>query len=532
MQLESLELSPKVREYINKLQTRIEEIQNQYESSLNNIIELKNQYLEIKERYDLLVYKRFVRSAEEVIGDKSQQLLFGNEGEQIKPSLKSNPGEVEQVKSYSRKKRGRKAIDPHIPREDKVIDIPESEKRCACGAELSRIGEETSEKLHIIPPRMFVEKIIRPKYACRRCEGTDDEDKPAVRIAPVEPSIIPRSIVSPSLLSCVLIQKYEDHLPYYRQERQFERIGVIISRQDMSNWQQKAYEKLSPLFKLLKEIITQGPVMQMDETTVQVMGEEGRLDTDKSYMWLACGGPPGKTVVLYEYRQTRAATHAKNMLEGYQGYLQTDGYSGYDCAVKELPGIVHVGCFAHCRRHFFEAAKISEQGGIAKEGIAYIRRLYDIERKVRELQKKKKLPDKKFVKKRRARAGPVLMEFRQWLLKQKREVPPSLLLGKAIHYSLSQWDKLTRYLGSQYLTPDTNFCENLIRPFVLGRKNYLFHKSPEGAESSCGIYSLIATAKQNGLKPLDYLTALFEKAPYAKSAEAWEKLLPWNIFSK
>ena len=528
MQLESLELDPKVREYIRGLEARVQEIQNKYESSLNNINELQNQYLEIKEKYDLLVYKRFVRSAEELLADQSQPLLFAEQGTKAEISKETEMVEHTEVKSHKRNKKGRKGIALAIERRERIIDIPDSDKTCACGEKLIKIGEKTSEKLEITPPEIYVDRVVRPKWACRKCEGTEDEDKPTVRMMPAEPTIIPRSIVSPSLLSCIMIQKYEDHLPFYRQEKQFKRIGIVISRQDMCNWQQKAYGRLLPLFKLFKDTIKQGPVMQMDETTVQVMGEKGRADTGKSYMWLARGGPPGKTVVLYEYRQTRAANHAKEILEGYKGYLQTDGYSGYDSAVKDLPGVVHVGCFAHCRRHFFEAAKISDYAQTAKEGIAYIRKLYEIERKVRELQKKK-MSEKKFIKKRRAKAGPVLMAFRQWLIKNSLEVPPSFLLGKAIHYSLSQWDKMVRYLGSQYLTPDTNAAENSIRPFVLGRKGWLFNKSPEGAESSCGMFSLIETAKQNGLVPLHYLKALFEKVPYANSAEDWEKLLPWNI---
>ncbi len=244
-------------------------------------------------------------------------------------------------------------------------------------------------------------------------------------------------------------------------------------------------------------------------------------------MWLALGGPPGKTVALYEYHPTRAAYNAKAFLEGYSGYLQTDGYKGYDSAVKDMPGIVHVGCFAHSRRKFYEAAKVDKNSKSAQEGIKHIRKLYDIENELRE-----KITDNDdlFLAERKARAGPVLEKFKAWLEKRKCEVPPSLLLGKAIEYSLDQWDKLVRYLESPYLTPDNNACENAIRPFVLGRKNWIFSQSPDGAKSSCGMYTLIETAKRNGLVPREYLTALFKKAPLASSPQDWEKLLPWNIF--
>jgi transposase len=468
IQFEKLDAS--VVNYIKDLQLKNEQ-QNIELQSLRNY---QHKYFEIKERYDVLVYRKFVRSAEKFI-DETQKLLFVEEAETV---VEENAEETTEVKSYKRGKPGRRAIDPKIPREEKIIDIPESEKTCACGTSLSKIGEETNEKLHIIPQRIFVEKTVRPKYSCRTCEGTEEEDKAAVRIAPVPPTIIPRGIASASLLSCIMISKYEDHLPFYRQEKQFERIGVTISRQDMANWQRKIYEKLKPLFELMKQTLKSGPVLRMDETTVQVMGEEGRLDTDKSYMWLSRGGPPDKTVAWYEYRETRAAYNAKDMLEGYRGYLQTDGYAGYDAAVRGIPGIAHVGCFAHARRKFFEASKAAKKPQSAEEGIKYIRKLYNIED---EMRAQFKGDEDKFIAERKKLAEPVLNNLKDWLLKRSSEAPAALLLGQAISYSLSQWDKMTAYLESYHLTPDNNACENAIRPFVLGRKNWLFNQSPKGA---------------------------------------------------
>ena len=516
-----------VIDYINEIKTNYE---HQIHRLKNDVIEYQNKYLDIKERYDLLIYKRFMRSAEQIPLDEKQQLLFTNEAEPEELTVQDDEEEEEiKVKEHSRKKTGRKPIDPSIPRIEKIIDIPEDEKTCACGAKLTKIGEETNEKLHIIPEKVFVEKTIRLKYACRCCEGVEEEGvAPTVKIAPVEPSIIPRSIASPSLLSTIFTRKYEDHLPYYRQEKQFERIGVTISRQDMANWQQHVYRILAVLFGLMKKAVKSGPVIRMDETTVQVIREEGRSYTEKSYMWLAHGGPPGQHVVWYEYHPTRAAYHAKDFLEGYSGYLQTDGYDGYDSAVKDMPGIIHVGCFAHARRYFFEASKVAEKPESAEEGIKHIRKLYYLEDELRS----QNMDDEEFLLKRKARAGPILEKFKSWLLKKADEVPPSRLLGKAVHYSLSQWDKMTAYLESPYLTPDNNICENAIRPFVLGRKNWLFCQTPEGAKSSCGIYTLIETAKQNNLVPFYYLKELFGRAPYASTTEDWEKLLPWNIFKE
>ena len=301
--------SPQAFQYINKLENEIEIL---------------------KEQVNLLLQKRFGRSSEQY--DSNQQSLFTGEEEQ--ENSVDVKHEIQEIKSYTRGKPGRKAIDPKIERREKIIDISEEEKKCDCGHKMSRIGEETSEKLHIEPAVIYVEKTVRPKYACSHCEGTGDEDKPAVRIAPVPPSIIPRSVASSSLLSYIMVNKYQDHIPFHRQEAQFLRIGAVISRQDMANWQQNIYNFLTPLFSLLKDIIKTGPVIRMDETTSQVMGEEDRKDTQKSYIWLLKGGPPDKAIVLYEYRETRSAKNAIELLEGFSGYLQTDGYEGYDSAVR------------------------------------------------------------------------------------------------------------------------------------------------------------------------------------------------------
>jgi transposase len=293
----------------------------------------------------------------------------------------------------------------------------------------------------------------------------------------------------------------------------------------MSVWQRRVYEALKPLFDLLKEHIRAGPVLQMDETTVQVMNEPERRDTQKSYMWLARGGPPDTPVVLYAYRETRASPHIVEFLDGFSGYLQTDGYRGYKTAVKGRNDIVHVGCFAHARRKFFEASKISKKAGSAEEGLKWIQKVYAIERELRSRDLK---PDV-FVEERKQQVLPVLEGFEAFLLKKADQVPPTTLIGKAVRYTLGEWDHLVRYLDSVHLTPDNNVVENSIRPFVLGRKNWLFSGSPDGAESSCGIYSLIETAKQNGLNPFSYLYQVFEKAPLMNTREDWDSLLPWNL---
>ncbi len=493
-----------------------------YEKLLTAYTTLERVYEITKQRLDLELYKKYMRSSEKEALDKSQQLLF--EIEISKEELEKEEKEVVTVTAHKRVKQGRKPINKNIPREEIIIDIPEEEKHCACGCELSRIGEESSERLQIIPERIFVERTIRPKYACKACEGSGDEDRPAVRVAPAPLTLIPGSIATENVLAHIFANKFIDHLPYYRQEARFKRIGVSISRQNMSNWQLQVHKKLLPLFTLLKAHIKKGKVIQMDETTVQVLGEEDKNNSRLSYMWLARGGPPDKPAIYFEYQRSRASEHIHDFLVDFSGYLQTDGYRGYDTALKKHPDIIHVGCFAHARRKFFDASKVTKRIGSAEEAMKYIRNLYAIESKLR----KQGLSDNEFIAERKKLSLPILEKFKTWLDKKEEHVPASLPVGKAVHYTLGQWEKLIAYLNCADLTPDNNACENAIRPFVIGRKNWLFSGSPEGAKSSSLLYSLIETAKQNKLNPQEYLTHVFTKVPHCKTQDDWEALLPWN----
>jgi transposase len=234
---------------------------------------------------------------------------------------------------------------------------------------------------------------------------------------------------------------------------------------------------------------------------------------------------PDQPAVYYEYHPTRASEHAKSFLIGFKGYLQTDGYQGYKTATEGNKDIHLVGCFAHARRKFFEADKASKKSQSALEGIKYIKKLYALEKELRG----KKLSSDEFLEQRKVKAEPILIQFKQWLEKRSQNLIPESQLGKAVHYTLNQWEYLVRYLDSPFLTPDNNASENAIRPFVLCRKNWLFSGNPKGANSSCGMYSLIETAKQNNLNPFDYLHYVFSKAPLIKKEADWLELLPWNL---
>jgi transposase len=513
----------------SELGALVENQKKEIEALENTVKRLEFKNIVLQEKYDLLVYKRFVRTSETL--DKTQLALF-DEAAAGSGSGKEDDDEKETI-TYQRNKHkaGRKPLPENLTREDRMNDLGEEEKTCSCGARLERIGEDVNEKLIIEEPRIYVERTITPKYVCPCCKGsTHEPDAPCViKQAPAVPAILPGSIASPSVLAHIFTAKFQDHLPYSRQEKQFERIGVAVSRQDMANWQGKVGIILISLYVLVKETLKVGKVLRMDETTVQVMGEEGRKDSRKSYMWLARGGPPGKGVVIFKYSSSRKAENIDEFTDGFSGFLQTDGYAGYDSAVSGRADIIHVGCFAHSRRKFFEAQKSGGKAKSAAIGIKHIKELYEIDNELRERLKRNELDENSFLTERKGRSEVVLEKFKNYLEKRSREIPGETLLGKAVSYTLNQWDKLIAYLDCAELTPDNNLSENAIRPFVVGRKNWLFYKSPAGAETACILYSVIETAKLNGLNPLKYLQVLFERIPYASSTDDWIALLPWNI---
>ncbi|GHT89282.1 hypothetical protein FACS1894137_18260 [Spirochaetia bacterium] len=315
------------------------------------IARLRTENLILQEKVDLLTYKRFVRTSEK--NDDGKQASLFNEDELIKSETEEDKKTEDEtpVREHTRKKPRRKPLPENLRREVTINDLSDEEKQCTCGKELVRIGEDISEKLVIVPAQIYVEQTVTPKYVCPCCRAAKgDADAPSViHNAPTQPAILPGSVASAQLLAYIFIAKFCDGLPYYRLEKQFGRIGVSsdqrsASRQDIANWQVAVFNTLTKLFELMMAHLKTGKVLRMDETTVQVMGEENRSDTQKSYIWLARGGPPGKIVILFVYKPTRASDNIDEFVDGFSGYLQTDGYEGYDCTLKRHPGIIHVGC--------------------------------------------------------------------------------------------------------------------------------------------------------------------------------------------
>jgi len=480
------------------------------------------------EQIRLLRQQMFGRKSDKIssVSPDTQKTIFDM------PEPEDPEEEVEEIviPEHTRKKRGRRSLPKELPREEVIHDIPEEEKVCSCGCIKKRIGEEVSEQLDIIPAQVRVIRHIRLKYACTNCQ-CDNSEGPAVDIAPVEPQIIPKSIATPGLLAYILVSKFVDHLPFYRQEGQFRRIGVEISRATMCRWAMKVAEACQVLLNLLQDELLSGFYVHADETTVQVLNEPGRSPTTKSYMWVFRRGDPQRPILIFKYDETRSSDVASTFLRGFKGYVQTDGYVGYDF-LDHWSDVRHLGCMAHARRKFSDIIKVQgkkrKKTGSADVALSYIGKLYALEKEARQ----KEWSPQRIYEMRQERAKPIMEQFHAWLEKRAQQTVPKSLLGKAISYCLSQWDRLTVYLEDGHLSIDNNAAENAIRPFVLGRKNWLFAGTPEGAEASALLYSLIETAKANGHEPYSYLRHIFEKLPYATTLEEYEALLPWNIDPK
>ena len=500
-------------------------------AALKALVQSKDQKIAVlEEELRLALHKRFAASSERASPD---QFNLFNEAEQIEAEATAAEPIADEptitVPEHERKTCGRKPLPDHLPRTRIEHDIPDADKLCACGCQKTRIGEATSEQLDIIPEQIQVLQHVRFKYACRSCEGTEDNG-PTVVTAPMPPQPIPKSNASPGLLAYIGVAKFVDGMPLYRLEPRFKRIGVEIPRNTVAGWMIRCGELIVPLINLMQDRLLDYDIIQMDETTVQVLKEKGRQPQSQSYMWVRRGGPPDQTVILFDYAPSRGGRVPVRLLEGFRGILQTDGYEGY-AAVTRGNDIAWIGCLAHARRKFDEALKAQQKkgrGGLAKQGFDFIQQLYRVEREARErglvANARKALRDDK--------AKPIWQELRQWLDGALGQVPPKSLTGKALTYLNTQWPRLIRVLDDGRIEVDNNLCENAIRPFVLGRKAWLFADTPAGATASAHLYSLIETAKANGVEPYAYLARVFADLPAAIAEQddaAIEKLLPWNV---
>ena len=491
--------------------------------------DLDQNFLHLQEKYKSLQRMLFGKKSEKLTPEDEHQMYLFNEAEdgiELSSEIEKAKAETTQVKSHIRKKTGRKSLPEHIDREEIIHDLTEEEISCpCCGNERPIIGEVTSEELDIIPPKIIVNKHIRKKYGPCYCDEFLNNEIPEVKTAPMPPRLIPQGIASSGLAAYIVTAKFCDALPFYRQSKIFNRLDIDLSRATLCNWALLAAERCKPLIDIMVEEIRGGPVLRMDETTLQVLKEPDRKAESKSYMWVTMGYTADeKPLLLYQYYPTRSGDVPKQFLEDYKGFLQTDGYSGYN-RVAAKKDILHVGCFAHARRYFEKAYKLNKKSKVGFKGLDYIKKIYAVENDLR----KRDLNSEEFIEKRKKAVIPILDAFHNWLQSQVSIVVPKSKAGEAINYTLDEWNKLIRYLDHHLLTPDNNSVENAIRPFVLGRKNWLFSNTPRGAESSAILYSLIESAKANRLDPYKYLRYLFDRLPAAKSKDQLRALIPDRI---
>ena len=492
---------------------RNEQLQANQQAIVQENEGLKARVLTLQEQLNLALARRYAASSEKISPD--QYRLF----DEAETDTEAPPEDDEViVPAHTRKKGGRRKLPQTLPRVEVVHELSAEERICPHdGATLAEVGAVTSEQLDIVPARIQVIRHIRKQYACKcgQCIKTAD--------LPRQP--IPKSMASPGLLAHITVSKYQDALPLYRQETILRRIGIDIPRATLANWMIRSGVLIQPLINLMRDQMLDYDIIQMDETPVQVLKEPDKRAQSKSYIWVQRGGPPDRPVVLYDYDPGRGAGVPKRLLEGFTGCLQTDGYDGYN-AVVAANGLTHAGCMAHARRRFSDAVKAqgrNRRRGKAHRGLSLIRKLYRVEGQARKLT-----ADGRYAH-RQKHARPVLDEMRTWLDEALPLVSPSSATGKALSYLHNEWSHLIRYLDDGRLEIDNNAAENAIRPFVLGRKNWLFSASVKGVKASANLYSLIETAKANNLEPYAYLRYVFTELPKADSVAAIEALLPGNM---
>lgn len=453
--------------------------------------------------------ERFAASSEQ----DPQYALF-NEAEQEQATEPEVQPETVTVPAHARQKPRRKPLPKDLPRV--VVDHDLDHKTCHCGSDKVHIGTKTSEQLDVIPAQMYVIEHRRHSYKCPRCSDA----VPETAKMPAQP--IPKSQASPGLLAHVAVAKYADGLPLYRQSKMFERVGVDLPRQTLASHMVRVGELVEPLITRLLEHARGYDIVQMDETRVQVLAEDNRTARSQSWMWVIRGGPPDRPAIVFHYDPSRAAAVPAQLMSDYKGYLQSDGYKGYGRLLAG-PGVTGLGCWAHVRRKFVKAQQAQPKGKPSKklqQVLAWIGRLYAFEKQWQPLDADARRAN------RQAQSKPILEQILAWA--ERQNVNPQSLLGKAISYMSGEWPRLLVYLEDGRLLMDNNLVENAIRPFAVGRKNWLFSASANGATASAALYSLIETAHANDVNPYAYLKLVFTRLPNTP-ADRIDSLLPWQI---
>ena len=483
---------------------------------LQSIISEKDAiYQELLERYNIKLANEYGKKSEKMPGAdevfNEVEMTLDEQDEQLLASS------LTEETSTSKIKPKRKPLPPELPRKEVVIDIDDTGKICdCCRHPLHKMGESNSETLEFVPAYIKVIKTIRPKYTCRYCENNGIESH--IKMAPMPATPIPKSIASASLLSQIITCKYQFGLPLYRQETMLSDIGIELSRQTMSSWILRCATLLEPLYICLKTILLAEPAIHADETPLKVI----KAEKATSYMWVYCCGTDAlgsnTNIVLFDYHNSRRAQCAIDFLDGYQGYMHVDGYKAYESTQATL-----VACLAHIRRKFIDVKKLQgkKKAGKVDVVLSLIGKLYGIEKRI-----KGKSVEEKFSI-RQSQAKPIVTTLYNWLIEHKDKIPPKSKLGEAISYSLNQFEKFQRYLEDGRLSIDNNRAERAVKPFVIGRKAWLFSYTETGANASAILYSLVETAKANDLIVHDYIATCLQQI--AENPNDIDALLPWNI---
>jgi len=474
----------------------------------------------------LKAFERRLFGAKSEARSADQRDLFLNEAEALAPTAATLPAQEDQADStpvagHKRKKPGRKPLDPALPREVIRYELSESERICPHdGSVLVEIGVEVSEQLDIIPQQVRVIRHERVKYACPRCDES-------LKVTPARPRIIPKGLFTEAALAWFIVSKFIDGLPLYRIAALLKRFGGDISRNTLAASVVRLGEAVQPIINLMRDHLLESEIVFGDETTVQVLKEPGRAPQTKSYMWTQMNGS-GPPVRLFSYAPGRSKQLGAELWVGMRrgAVLMTDGYGPYN-AIASANGLVHLGCWAHCRRYFVEAEAALPKDARgrhqpATQFIHLIGKLYAAESHAND-----KPHWRARLRRRYSRA--VLTQIKTLLDHYLETTAPKGLLGKALNYLAGQWPKLNRYVENAAWPIDNNPIENSTRPFCLGRRAWLFADTVGGAKASANLYSLVETCKANHVDIYRYLTDLFRALPHAKTADDYEALLPWTL---
>ncbi|QNU68927.1 IS66 family transposase [Ruminiclostridium herbifermentans] len=507
------------------------ENQNANLENKNTNLENKNAELTTKlnwfeEHFRLNQHRLYGSSSEKTA--RSEQMTLFNEAEALS-DVKPQPPEptIEDI-SYTRKKKQKghkEEMLKELPCETIEYKLSEDERVCnTCGEALHEMSKEITKELKIIPPQVSVVEHVRYVYSCRNCEKTGI--KTNVVTASMPKRALPGSIASADTIAYTMVQKYMYGIPLNRQEQSWKQLDVDISRQTMANWLISASNRwLTIVYDRMRQKLLEYDIICADETTVQVLNEPGRAAETTSYMWLYRTGRDGPPMALLEYQTTRARKHAKRFLGDFKGYLCTDAYQSYD----GLDGVINIFCNAHARRKFDEALKslpkeAADKNCVAKEGLKFFEELYKIEKVLHNVS-----PEERY-EKRLEKSKPILDKFYEWLKYQRPRVTPKSTIGQAINYCINHMDNLAGYLKDGRLYIDNNNSERSMKSFAVLRKNFLFCNTQNGATASAVIFSIIETAKENNLKPFEYLKYLLEALPNidTNSLDEIDRLLPWS----